>query len=76
MNDMLPVLDSVENAIRDVDAAQGAANVESLVAGFQLTKKQLSDALSKHGLSPVASEAAKFDPNVHQAMQRIESDDC
>lgn len=68
MVDLLPVMDSVDKAL-----SESAANPESLLKGFELTKKQLENALGKHGLAVVESEGAKFDPNLHQAIQRIES---
>ena len=74
MVDLLPVMDSVENAIRDLKI-QKEPNLDSLSAGFDLTKKQLEDVLLKHGLTAVQSEGTKFDPNLHQAIQKLESDD-
>jgi molecular chaperone GrpE len=42
--------------------------------GIVLVKKQLNDVVAKHGLQKVEAEGTKFDPNIHQAIQKIEED--
>ena len=39
-----------------------------------MVHKQLLDVLGKHGLKSFESQGQSFDPNLHQAIQRIESD--
>lgn len=73
ISDLLPVLDSIETARGDMKN-EDHLSIDSLKAGFDLVGKQLVDALNKHGLSAVNSDGAPFDPNLHQAIQRIESD--
>lgn len=69
--DLLPVLDSFEQAI-------GADNTEaetdkSFYSGMVMVKKQLLDVLRKHGLEQISAKDQPFDPNFHQAIQRVES---
>jgi molecular chaperone GrpE len=42
---------------------------------MSMVHRQFITALSKHGLEPVESVGKPFDPNFHQAIQRIESSD-
>lgn len=71
MAELLPVLDSFEKAVL---TDQSNATVDSLIEGMNILFKQLQSALEKHGLEPIEAKGQKFDPNYHQAIQRIESD--
>lgn len=72
LNDLLPVLDSFDKALSSDDSK---SNEESVLQGVQMVQKQLLAALEKHGLTTIPAEGAEFDPNLHQAIQRVESDD-
>ena len=68
MKDLLPVLDSFEKA---VDAEKEGASSDSIADGVKMVNKQLVDTLSKHGLEPIDSKGVAFDPNLHQAIQKL-----
>jgi molecular chaperone GrpE len=76
--DFLPVLDSLEKAMPEGEdaakAVEGGANA-SYFEGMLMVKKQLLDVFKRHGLEAIQSKGAAFDPNVHQAIQRVESAD-
>ena len=40
-----------------------------------MVKKELSNALEKHGITKIDSLNKKFDPNLHQAMMEIENNE-
>ena len=73
--DMIPVIDSLEMALKSADAD---ANAEELISklkeGIELTLKQFTTALEKHGVTRVSHEEP-FDPNIHNAIQSVDSDD-
>lgn len=76
---MIPVLDSLEAAIKSV-AAQDETSDTSLTfttfnEGVQLVHKQLLDALRIHGLTPIEAVGETFDPNQHEALLVTASDD-
>jgi molecular chaperone GrpE len=76
--DFLPVIDSLELALPEGDAAPvgGApSSSSSYYDGMLMVKKQLLETLKRHGLEPVAARGVPFDPNLHQAIQRVESPD-
>jgi molecular chaperone GrpE len=75
VRDMIPVLDSFQQAIPSRESDHPAA-LEGLINGIEMVKQQLLAALRKHGLEEVPAVGTKFDPNVHQAIQRIESTEC
>ncbi len=74
--DLIPVVDSLEMAIKATEA-EGVEPDELLAKvkeGVELTMKQFLNVLEKHGITPVA-EDAPFDPNVHHAVQQVDSPD-
>jgi len=73
--DMIPVIDSLEMALKSAEAdAQPQELIEKLKEGIELTLKQFTTALEKHGVSMVSHEEA-FDPNIHNAIQSVDSED-
>jgi molecular chaperone GrpE len=70
MKTLLPILDSLDRALNTK-----AASLEDFHAGIELIDKQFHDALAKLGVQPVAAEGEPFDPNLHQAIQMVESDE-
>lgn len=70
VEDLLPVIDSLEAAL-----AAGDADPAALRAGVELTRKQLQSAFERAGVTEVAPAAGqRFDPHRHQAMSAVESD--
>lgn len=67
---LLPVVDSFDRAL----ASRSEPNAE-FVAGIELINRQLHDALAKLGVQPVEAKGKPFDPNLHQAVQMVESDE-
>ena len=73
MNDLLPVRDSLE---RGLEAANDpAASVEALIEGKQLIMKMLTKAMGDHGLKTIDPAGEKFDPEKHEAMTMLTSDE-
>lgn len=72
LRDLLPALDSLEQACQENTTAGSA---EEYLKGMQMVRKQLFDVLERHGVKAVEGVGHPFDPNVHQAIQRIDSDE-
>lgn len=73
LKDLVPVLDSFEQAAPELASqTDDEAAASSFRSGFQMVKKQLLTVLKKHGLESIEAVGQPFDPNVHQAIQRIE----
>src|SRR6185437_6025806 len=43
--------------------------------GLEMIYRQLWDTLAKQGLERIAAEGKQFDPNFHQAVERVETDE-
>ncbi|MDO8454529.1 MAG: nucleotide exchange factor GrpE [Sulfurimonas sp.] len=72
--DMIPVMDSLQMAIASATSnAEPSELIEKIKEGMQLTLKQLTTALEKHGVTMVAHDEP-FDPNIHNAIQSVDSD--
>ncbi len=72
MNDLLPVRDSLERGLEA--ASDPAATVEALTEGKQLIMKMLSKAMGDHGLKTIDPLGKPFDPEKHEAMTMLTSD--
>ena len=66
---ILPILDDFERALKMESADREYAR------GMELIYQRLSDALKKLGLEPISSRGQKFDPNLHHAVDTVETSD-
>lgn len=72
--DLIPVVDALGMAIEATKTEADASELlEKLTEGVELTMKQFLTILEKHGITQV-SEEEPFDPNVHHAVQQMDSD--
>ena len=67
---LLPLIDNFERAM-----AADTTDVETFKQGMIMIQKQFMDALKNKGLEPIEAKDAKFDPNFHQAVMRVENPD-
>ncbi|MDA3945680.1 MAG: nucleotide exchange factor GrpE [Helicobacteraceae bacterium] len=73
--DIIPVLDALDGAIKAKSMeADPAVLLDKVSEGVELTMKQFLNVLEKHGVTAV-SEDEPFDPNVHHAVQQVDSPD-
>jgi len=68
---LLPVLDSFELALKNADTA---GSDESVRKGVELVYAELVGVLEKAGVSRIEAEGKPFDPNVHEAVMQEEGD--
>lgn len=71
IKEILPVIDSIEQALQ----AAKQANDQSMIEGIELTQKLLIDALAKFDVRPIDALNQIFNPNQHEAMAMLESDE-
>jgi molecular chaperone GrpE len=62
--ELLPIVDDFDRALT-MDAGEGG---EAYRKGIELIHAKLNDLLRRHGVNPIESLGADFDPNVHQAV--------
>ena len=69
LREMLPVVDNLERALEAAPEGDGG-----MVEGVQLVLRQFAQALERCGVKPVDASGKAFDPNLHEAVSQIESD--
>jgi len=69
VKDVLPVLDDFERALK-VETAD-----REYVKGVELIYQRLFDTLKKTGLEPIETAGKLFDPNIHQAVERVPTEE-
>ncbi len=73
INELLPVVDSLDRALEVADKTN--AEMAPMVEGIELTLKSMLDVVKKFGVEVVAETGVPLDPNVHQAIAMVESDE-
>ena len=71
MNDLLPVLDTLEKAL---ESAQSNPEAGAIAQGLQLTLDSFLKVLSKHGVEVIATDG-EFDPNLHECLMQVPSEE-
>jgi len=66
VQELLPVLDNLDRAL------EAGGDIRE---GVQATRDQLAEVLGDEGLLPVASDGQPFDPNVHEAVISLVSEE-
>jgi molecular chaperone GrpE len=69
--DMLNVADNLSRALASVPESArsgGDEAMKSLIDGVELTARDLTTALGRHGVKKLEPQGEKFDPNFHQAI--------
>ncbi len=70
--ELLTVLDEMGCAL---SAGRQSKGNEAIVKGVELVEKKLVSILEKEGLTKIEALGKKFDPNEHEAMMQIKSND-
>jgi molecular chaperone GrpE len=68
---ILPVLDGFERAL----SAHNDPAYEDFRKGFEIIYRQLLEALKRLGIERIETVGKPFDPHVHQAVERVESNE-
>jgi molecular chaperone GrpE len=71
IKDILPFVDSLDRALAHADSS----DVQSFKEGIKLIQEQLLSCLKKHGVEKIDSVGLDFDPNFHEAMMQVESEE-
>jgi molecular chaperone GrpE len=69
---LLPIVDDFERALK----ASSVSGSDEFVKGVELIYKRLLETLIKQGLEPIHTQGQTFDPHLHEAVQRVESEDA
>jgi len=74
VTDLLPVLDDLDRVLEHLP--EGASQeLKDFVDGVQLVAKHFLSALKKYGLEQISTSDEKFNPELHEAVAHIPSED-
>ena len=75
--DMLSVADNLTRALAAIPAElRSDERLSSLVTGVEVTAKELESVFARHGIVRIEAMGQPLDPNRHQAMVELPSDDA
>jgi len=72
---MVPVMDSFDKALEIVHDDQVEVTVEAMVEGTINTQQSLTKVLQEYGIEIINPAGEKFDPEIHEAMSMVKSED-
>ena len=72
MRDLLPGFDNLQRAIF---SAKNSSNIEELLQGVRMVAEQFEAILCSHALKPIEAVGKPFDPNRHETVQQVPSDE-
>ena len=70
LRELLPIIDNLERA---VEAARGGGNGKPIVEGVEMVLRAMLEFLRIHGVTQISSLGELFDPQRHEAVDQIES---
>lgn len=70
--DLLGILDNVERALAHSPFESGAG--DDFHVGIEMIARQFQDTLKKYGLTAIPAKGLPFDPTVHEAVMKEETD--
>ncbi len=72
LRDILPILDTLEP--RNYAEQDAEKRGEEMVNGLKMVRDQLMKILRKHGLEEMKSIGEKFNPEIHEAVETVETE--
>jgi molecular chaperone GrpE len=75
LTDLLPPLDNLERTLDHVPDDSDDPVLKSFREGLQMVLRQFNEVLGKYNVVSFSSMGELFDPNLHEAINRIETDE-
>ena len=74
---LLSVADNLDRALKSIpeDKKNDCEHLKSLLAGVEMTQRELDKVFEKFGIKKMDIEGKHFDPNFHQVIQEVEDKD-
>ena len=71
LRDVLPIVDNLERAL---EASRSTTDTKVIIDGVEMVVRSLLDFLRVHGVTPVNTIGQSFDPNRHEAVDHVETE--
>jgi molecular chaperone GrpE len=72
IRELLPAMDNVS---RTIQAAEQTGKIEDLIQGLQMIVAQVDQVFVSHSAKPIVAVGETFDPNLHEALQQVPTDE-
>lgn len=69
---LFPIVDNFDMAL---DAMEKAPDKEAVMQGIKLVQKEFHRVLEDNGVKRIETKGVQFDPNVHEAVMMVETED-
>lgn len=74
VKDLLPTVDNLDRAIAASSEGSGDGDLQVLLQGIELVRRELLGVLDKHGVVKIEATGRHFDPELHEAMSQVVDD--
>jgi molecular chaperone GrpE len=74
LTELLDIVDNFERALEHADNNRGSS-ADGLAEGTKLIYNQIRDLLARYNVTPIEAVGKTFDPNFHDAMMQVDSDE-
>jgi molecular chaperone GrpE len=75
VKELLPIVDNLERAVDHGRKEEQRGNSDNLLQGIELTYRSLMQLLTRHGVVEIEALGQSFDPQVHEAVRRVASNE-
>jgi molecular chaperone GrpE len=76
LKEMLPIIDNLERAVEHAESSAAPGETRSgVLEGVRLVLRQFAHALERFNVKAVDAVGHPFDPNLHEAISQIETDE-
>ena len=73
IRELLPAIDSLERALAHSRQQEDASS--SMIEGIEMVNRMMQESLNKFGVSRIEPQGEPFDPNCHQAVGMVQTDE-
>jgi molecular chaperone GrpE len=75
IKELLETVDNLERALAHPKGSEEGVDAKTLLEGVELTHRSLMRALEKFGVQAVEADGEQFDPQVHEAVRQVPTDE-
>ena len=73
IRELLPAIDSLERALNHSQQQEDGSG--SIIEGIEMVNRMMQESLNKFGVSRIEPQGEPFDPNCHQAVGMVQTDE-
>ncbi len=75
LKELLVVFDNLDRAVEAAGTHEAGPAAKAILEGVEMVQKQFTEGLARFGLKPFKALGKPFDPNFHEAMAQVDSNE-